>query len=100
MPSHTHTLSLHDALPISECDPATEWRRFIFLQPAKMNFVAGKIDNLGSDLASPTVKENRAISALHPQNIAGMMRLRSAQSECARSEEHTSELQSLRHLVC
>jgi hypothetical protein len=48
-----------------------------------MNFLAGKIDNLGSDLASATVKENRAISALHPQNIAGMMRLRSAQCECA-----------------
>jgi len=60
---------------LPECDPATEWRRFSFLQPAKMNFVAGKIDNLGSDLASPTVKENRAISALHPQNIAGMVGL-------------------------
>jgi phosphotransferase system HPr-like phosphotransfer protein len=36
---------------------------------------ASKIDNLRCDLASAAVKENGAISALHPQNITSVMRL-------------------------
>src|SRR6266849_1660924 len=66
---------------LAKRNPATQWRHFGFVQFPKTQFVAGKIDNLRCDLASAAVKENGAISALHPQNVTGMMSLRAAQTQ-------------------
>src|SRR5205814_10595288 len=72
-PTATHTLSLHDALPISTAD-------YLARSPARL-----------------------------PGGMAGRRRARATFGQArpayrcsrpARSEEHTSELQSLRHLVC
>src|SRR5438045_6889172 len=72
-----YTLSLHDALPICghplECG---EHRRF------------GSFFRAGQRERHPPRE---------PQRAEGRGRKRGTQS---RSEEHTSELQSLRHLVC
>src|SRR5437899_7023380 len=74
--SQLNTLSLHDALPIY-----VEAKRVLSTFPA--------IDT----------------SADHIKISAGLERIAAVMDECClirtmRSEEHTSELQSLRHLVC
>src|SRR5262245_62629943 len=67
-----YTLSLHDALPISARE----------------------------------LREERAALAQHPDDLALALRpssryfAASRSASARRSEEHTSELQSLRHLVC
>src|SRR5438045_6179487 len=73
-PSHTDTLSLHDALPISDGQPEPLPRR-----PAQR--VPFRVCLLG-DVPQPA---GAALGHAVPR---------------VRSEEHTSELQSLRHLVC
>src|SRR5437899_6284240 len=70
--SEIYTLSLHDALPISVFDGAREPEIRHLLEVAGLPH-AGKINLF--------------------DGMSGDLRLR-------RSEEHTSELQSLRHLVC
>src|SRR5262245_62303064 len=76
-PTQTYTLSLHDALPISEL---------------RMERLA-----LRADLAH--VAEDQ-----HPRPLARRehvdRRPYRVGVDVLRSEEHTSELQSLRHLVC
>src|SRR5687767_15308172 len=72
-----YTLSLHDALPISavsdvEAAPAIDDPRF-----------------------SPCMACNRGIAARQVQVAAHV-----ARRDAERSEEHTSELQSLAYLVC
>src|SRR5436853_4118740 len=73
--SDIYTLSLHDALPILTRDRKAngEWGK---PRPARVT---------GSDLRNLEDGDERAIL----ERLAG-----------PRSEEHTSELQSLRHLVC
>src|SRR5437899_12278846 len=72
-PTETYTLSLHDALPI--CDaPADHVHR--------------------SHGRSPLTNFTTSSVAVPGRNSDGRGR------EVRRSEEHTSELQSLRHLVC
>src|SRR5205814_10715522 len=68
-----YTLSLHDALPICKAGPG--------LPPT------------GSTM---TPLRQRFLHDLQIRNYAP----RTIESYLARSEEHTSELQSLRHLVC
>src|SRR5205814_9932184 len=69
-----YTLSLHDALPISGARPA----------PARAWRGSGRCRSAGAEPGFPA-RRGRSSSA----GGAG-----------GRSEEHTSELQSLRHLVC
>src|SRR5258705_8921231 len=69
-----YTLSLHDALPIS----------------GRLTHVA----RLASQLVSPPGAA--ALSAARPAGTQQM----AERGGAGRSEEHTSELQSLRHLVC
>src|SRR5258705_13349705 len=74
-----YTLSLHDALPISiRLCPAT---------PA---------------CASSTAPSSSTVEPAMPDCATRMQRwpIRQLCPICTRSEEHTSELQSLRHLVC
>src|SRR5205814_9878213 len=76
-----YTLSLHDALPISGFLPNEVWRMLGL-------WLGGGVDE-GSELL---VWERAVATAI----LAGVI----AQILVQRSEEHTSELQSLRHLVC
>src|SRR5690625_6744490 len=69
-PSETYTLSLHDALPISCCSYSRERRK-----PATSNSLPLR------DILQAATTKLKALTA-------------------ARSEEHTSELQSRGHLVC
>src|SRR5205814_9222878 len=87
--SNTSTLSLHDALPISrKCPcrgrsdpraPSHEPRDSQTLEP----FVVELVLTL-----KQAIEPSQEVSRLRPLN------------DSVRSEEHTSELQSLRHLVC
>src|SRR2546422_10780717 len=72
-----YTLSLHDALPISDADPAFRDALFQFGQAIGVAFQVAD-DTL--DYAAP--------------------RETLGKSQGNRSEEHTSELQSRLHLVC
>src|SRR5437899_4182155 len=71
------TLSLHDALPISQSAEAAairschQWSRPGFISTAML----------------------QRLKTMHFSTVGDL-------SSAARSEEHTSELQSLRHLVC
>src|SRR5205814_8123435 len=84
-PSLIYTLSLHDALPISSflCD------RFLFACSRSRSRLTPALKARSSRRFSPT-------SFAPPRAPAA------ARRPCrpTRSEEHTSELQSLRHLVC
>src|SRR5947199_1203850 len=79
-----HTLSLHDALPISP--------------PCGMNALvaaAWVISQVPWTFSSMTVRKPFGVIA-----SAGLRNWPRRSPRRARSEEHTSELQSLRHLVC
>src|SRR5205814_5297188 len=73
-PSEFSTLSLHDALPICPATPPARPSSMLSVRSCRM---------MRPRLAPTAVRI--AISLCRP---------------AARSEEHTSELQSLRHLVC
>src|SRR5207244_8049081 len=84
----THTLSLHDALPI--CDDtgiqAGELRRPDLLPGRRIG-----------DVEAVAQIEDAHFHPFRPQQLHD----RGADARCAaRSEEHTSELQSPDHLVC
>src|SRR5436853_4591239 len=74
-PTDIYTLSLHDALPIS-------------------------IAAAGSAPASSAGRSTRSPRAMRRSRSSRTPPSGAAPSAPTRSEEHTSELQSLRHLVC
>src|SRR5439155_26142696 len=88
-PTHTYTLSLHDALPISAHGP-----QFPGHVPA--------------DVLGPTEPRHRSPDLVRPQFRPRTVRERLPRRRTdqrqgglmVRSEEHTSELQSRGHLVC
>src|SRR2546425_2026497 len=72
-----YTLSLHDALPICDCFPVRKgWH----------DVLANQMHRFNKDFAAPVRAENLDLFP-HPSAVF-------------RSEEHTSELQSLAYLVC
>src|SRR3712207_8137162 len=71
-----YTLSLHDALPISVRSGSPRW------QPPALGGDASRADGAGD------AGDRRRV------------RVRCALADGARSEEHTSELQSRQYLVC
>src|SRR5437899_7206578 len=83
-PTAIYTLSLHDALPISER-----------LQP-RADPGARSDHSRQQRLAT----RGKDLSGLRDHPPGGSRRLCRARFKHLRSEEHTSELQSLRHLVC
>src|SRR5438045_6896431 len=86
-PPYFSTLSLHDALPIW-CHRLC--RRSVLLGCAPR---AGRLD--GSSAMDP-----RQPQLLEPGILPDLLGSEHQLARAARSEEHTSELQSLRHLVC
>src|SRR5262249_60827380 len=94
----TYTLSLHDALPISQLgsvSPSTGAQNIM----KDISFYPNHTAVLGMDLQAGIVsvytKNDKAFLS-HVEEV-----LRSARgSGMHRSEEHTSELQSLTNLVC
>src|SRR2546429_4768645 len=77
-----YTLSLHDALPISEVQLARDRQRLLDQQAVDRKAVR------------PGLGGHEGL----PQELLG--RLPDVDDARARSEEHTSELQSRLHLVC
>src|SRR5205814_8784906 len=83
------TLSLHDALPIYQNLPA-----FVTMYDTLgRGLPKGHAQNWGAGFL-PSVYQGTALNA-QGEPINNMVRPKEL-----RSEEHTSELQSLRHLVC
>src|SRR5687767_15636288 len=80
-PTNIYRLSLHDALPISRRTPSA--------RPASAS---------PASAARPHARAT-ARAATHPASSATASTQRSAPTR-RRSEEHTSELQSLAYLVC
>src|SRR5205814_9502720 len=83
-----YTLSLHDALPIC----------------SKPRFPAGK-ESVAREAIRSAISQEKDITTGSVLGIAGGANggdilFLEACDEFGRSEEHTSELQSLRHLVC
>src|SRR5205814_7165662 len=93
-PTHTatHTLSLHDALPISQ---------------EKLQLL-GNVAGRQADALKPVLVERKThrrhviapIGIDRSHQGTGLHDGTSLLRDVTRSEEHTSELQSLRHLVC
>src|SRR5205823_14743469 len=88
-----HTLSLHDALPISLGQDVLEE---LASTVANLDTIAGSID-LDKPWANPEAKEwdSVSVSTWLQNNVNS-----TAVQKILRSEEHTSELQSLAYLVC
>src|SRR5205814_10672826 len=84
-PTQIYTLSLHDALPISS--PGCPFSAENPKSPSRATSAAPRF-------TTPPAKESGAKSGPTTATSAG------SRARGARSEEHTSELQSLRHLVC
>src|SRR5205814_8251898 len=80
-PTQIHTLSLHDALPISLQHRGQESAGVVSIDQGGNARAVRSMGTLSDAFASDLSKLN-GVSAI------------------GRSEEHTSELQSLRHLVC
>src|SRR5205814_9762529 len=97
-PPPSYTLSLHDALPIYPADG-----RPGIIDPVFIRVCAGSWL-----MASVCIDRTTQISSAHLAPSSGQRVLNSSPASphflkgcCGpRSEEHTSELQSLRHLVC
>src|SRR5205814_9981715 len=85
-PAQTSTLSLHDALPISQ-PPLLSSRGLRTVKPAPSG------ESTKSTVAPSTYGKLSGSTATE-------IPARSTIASSGRSEEHTSELQSLRHLVC
>src|SRR5437899_8778731 len=82
-PTVIYTLSLHDALPISRFSVQGIEHQQLLLLEIGMGHAAQQVLRIGRPLWCIAVGLRTNRPALHE-----------------RSEEHTSELQSLRHLVC
>src|SRR5262249_61994240 len=97
-PLPTHPLPLHDALPISSTNG--EYRKLAFLRrPLKYNFgLAMTLVLLVSALAAVWGAMFSARRFVAP--IQALVAGTRAVAKGDRSEEHTSELQSLTNLVC
>src|SRR5204863_1510822 len=96
-PPDTYSLSLHDALPIF-----ARFGRVVtrpgFLSPASYHTLTtmARVDNATSAMGAGWFVRPRNDSLPLRLNINGS----NAGLQAARSEEHTSELQSRRDLVC
>src|SRR5207253_7601646 len=90
-----YTLSLHDALPISVADVQS---RAIF---AELQIVRADVHaDLPDDLARGCIEDTHVTWLRIRASIGGIEQILFRMHCEARSEEHTSELQSRGHLVC
>src|SRR5438046_4859362 len=74
----TYTLSLHDALPI-------------LLKATVLNQLGNPMKNVNVTFTAPASGASASLGGLQISNVL---------TDLSRSEEHTSELQSLTNLVC
>src|SRR5262245_65219039 len=91
--AHIYTLSLHDALPISSQMMAPSGKSAPKVVPMASAVMAPPLGTAGGLSTRPFVAR-RAGTPIVSESAAR------APTKSSRSEEHTSELQSLRHLVC
>src|SRR5205814_6263671 len=89
-PTVISTLSLHDALPIFEAVDLTEQELLVRLDDGRE--IRYPFANLYALTHAYAVSDHKAQGAEFPAVVIPLV--------TSRSEEHTSELQSLRHLVC
>src|SRR5205814_5224637 len=95
-PPHLHTPSLHDALPISAAGRNRAFGRYS---------LTGGLFNAAGGLSAAVLSDTRVYFLLFAAiglvtAALPLVMSKQVEGEPARSEEHTSELQSLRHLVC
>src|SRR5262249_58152193 len=91
-PPALHPLSLHDALPISSAGRASraaDWPCTTATTPSRPTSRAGR----STPPRTPTATSSRSSTTPSPSRSGGGR-------TGPRSEEHTSELQSLTNLVC
>src|SRR5205823_9068574 len=98
-PTDIYPLSLHDALPI--CHLAVVWVGYDSDEPTGFTGSAGALPvwahiMAGLNTSSWEAPMPEGLAEMHIEFPTG---LRVAPG-CSRSEEHTSELQSLAYLVC
>src|SRR5207237_4700228 len=86
-PTHIYTLSLHDALPISTAARQTE---------ALSRRASERLAALQHEAETLATQEQTLLVGLRKLEVEREIK----QEELARSEEHTSELQSHLNLVC
>src|SRR5262245_63755291 len=86
-----HTLSLHDALPISSDRERAQREHPLASRSAQHETW---VERLAGRARRPDARHAT------PEPARWRPRCEQARRAQARSEEHTSELQSLRHLVC
>src|SRR5205814_9807687 len=86
----TYTLPLHDALPISNCKLLSRREGLKYLHPGEVVFAV--VAEASTHEPHRLIAASIGVAIPTDRNTYGYL------SE--RSEEHTSELQSLRHLVC
>src|SRR5207253_10514247 len=91
-PPDIYTLSLHDALPISQCPSRTSWNAtafpFIVHCWQATRCASSVVTPFATAVSFPVA---RSITHTSPNCPSAFVE---------RSEEHTSELQSRGHLVC
>src|SRR5205814_2996039 len=97
-PTLTYRLSLHDALPICWAFPIfwaassrCTWEEPVFRACTE-----------SPDCRQPRISPAASIRRMSAGSMGldGRRPIRNSKTRPVRSEEHTSELQSLRHLVC
>src|SRR5205814_9190967 len=98
-PPEIYTLSLHDALPISAARAGRH--RLAPKRTVRVSArAAARSSRFHTKHAAPRQSRRaRGVASPCAPPPAAIARSRQHKTE-ARSEEHTSELQSLRHLVC
>src|SRR5205814_9571738 len=99
-PSGSSTVSLHDALPIWAT--AVNTNSCMWVRPAPYGAGSGRC--CSRDLQSTPRRDCRTYRHIagksdNAAHVLGFIASRASWMNLPRSEEHTSELQSLRHLV-
>src|SRR5437899_110218 len=95
--SEIYTLSLHDALPIFEGEPYERgYQHGRLLAPE----IAGFVRCFAAQQSSKAPAEGWRLTRTLVDSLFVRRYEKEYLEEMKRSEEHTSELQSLRHLVC
>src|SRR5262245_44999000 len=99
MPPSTYPLSLHDALPIfRRCPSSSRAQALASFNRGRLIFAGTPSTSDGAVPHVPTLVFSASFHFIPVFSLMPVATMRIRRAE--RSEEHTSELQSLRHLVC